>query len=214
MLSLAIALQGPMMSFSLSSHEREKATQLMPTKSAIVGLMACCLGRRRDEELSDLAALKMHIRVDAEGMRMQDFHTIGNALRANGQINDDQFVSLRDYLVSAAFLVVVSGEATLISQVAQALRNPRFVPYLGRRTCFPARPLFIQEPSTHSAEELMTALDDLTGTGGIKTIWLEEEARDAVAVFDQPMTGRRFGRRMLRSSEVELAPGYAQGGAV
>lgn len=190
------------MSFSTASHERERPTDYMPSKSGIVGLLACCLGRRRGADLSDLAALSVSVRADKAGLMLTDYQTIQNAPRANGKLNPDTFVMRRGYLQDAAFTVVLEGNRALLEEVEAALENPVFVPYLGRRSCLPTRPLLRYPVSERSPLDLLTYLPDLSGGGGERLGFIEPGQGDSLpAPFpldDQPAPGRKFRRRYVQ----------------
>lgn len=74
---LLLRLEGPLQSWGYRSRFSDRDTGLEPTKSGIVGLLCCALGRSRSESPADLAALAMHVRVDREGALLKDFHTAG-----------------------------------------------------------------------------------------------------------------------------------------
>lgn len=50
--------------------------------------------------------------------------------------------SNRYYLADAAFLVALHGDATTVARCAEALQNPAWPYYLGRKSCVPAAPVF------------------------------------------------------------------------
>ena len=49
MKTLLLKLSGPMQSWGTSSHFNTRHTDLYPSKSAIIGMLAASLGYRRDE---------------------------------------------------------------------------------------------------------------------------------------------------------------------
>lgn len=65
--TLLIRLQGPLQSWGTRSRFDHRDTWPYPTKSGVVGLLAAALGRDRREDVSDLAALRMGVRVDRKG---------------------------------------------------------------------------------------------------------------------------------------------------
>jgi CRISPR system Cascade subunit CasD len=125
-----------------------------PTKSGVIGLLACALGRGDDETIRALsAALRMGVRVDEAGVRLTDYHTVGGGyetpalLTAEGKPKwssggPHTEISPRDYLADASFLVALRGDPALIAQLTAALQDPVWVVYLGRKSCPPARPVF------------------------------------------------------------------------
>lgn len=132
---LLMQLAGPLQSWGASSRFARRTTEQAPTKSGVIGLLGAALGRHRSDDFADLAALRFGVRVDQRGTVLRDFHT---AHRFGGEALP---VSERFYLADAVFVAAVEGERGLIGELHRALRDPVFLPYLGRRSCPPARPL-------------------------------------------------------------------------
>jgi CRISPR system Cascade subunit CasD len=145
--TLLIRLCGPMQSWGTQSRFTERDTEREPTKSGVVGLLCAALGRSRDADVSDLAALRMGVRVDREGVVLRDYHTAGAGTgirRASGALSKDPVVSNRYYLADADFLVGLEGEdAGLLQRLDQAVRRPRWQLYLGRKAFVPALPPYL-----------------------------------------------------------------------
>ncbi|MFN8465494.1 MAG: type I-E CRISPR-associated protein Cas5/CasD [Caldilineaceae bacterium] len=113
-----------------------------PSKSGIIGLLCAALRRPRSEPVEDLAALRMGVRVDQEGRLLRDWHTAGidGYLRASGDIERKTVItSTRYYLSDAAYLVGLEGsDHAFLHQLQDALNNPRWMLYLGRKSCPPS----------------------------------------------------------------------------
>ncbi|MFJ6443848.1 type I-E CRISPR-associated protein Cas5/CasD [Streptomyces sp. NPDC091649] len=138
---LLLRLAGPLQSWGSAARFARRTTENAPTKSGVIGLLAAAQGRRRDADLTDLAALEFGVRVDQPGTRLRDFQTAhhGDTLKAMP-------LSERFYLADAVFVAGVSGEAGLVQRLYEALLEPVFLPYLGRRSCPPSRPVTIAGP--------------------------------------------------------------------
>lgn len=210
-LSLPIALQGPMMTFCSASHEREKPSETLPTKSTVMGLIAAALGRSRSDDLSDLRRLRLAVRVDAPGVMNTHYQTASEVMRANRTVNPNRQVMHRGYLCGAAFMCAVQGEGELIRQIEQALQNPKWPLYLGTRVCLPTRPPYVQPASEHSLDELLSSLPLLQGTESEVLCLIEDErgeltVRDDVPLqgFDTPQGKHRY-RRRLRIRRVRVS---------
>jgi CRISPR system Cascade subunit CasD len=134
MSTLALQLAGPLQSWSVASRFAWRTTTSAPTKSGVIGLLAAALGRQRDADLSDLAALRFGVRTDQPGVRVRDFQTAHHA-----DTHDSMPLSYRFYLADAVFLAAVEGDDELIGTLHAALQRPHFLPYLGRRSCPPSR---------------------------------------------------------------------------
>jgi CRISPR system Cascade subunit CasD len=171
--TLMLALQGPLQSWGERAHWDVRDTALMPTKSGIVGLLGCALGLNDDDSLRELARqIDVGMRCDRQGMLLTDLHTvIGGVLAASGEIKinantkePEGVRSWRQYLADATFLIAVRGPEGVIMRCAHALRAPVWPPYLGRKSCPPARPLLegtADYPSVLAALEAWPRLGDM-----------------------------------------------------
>ena len=98
MSTLLLRLAAPLQAWGINSKFDIRKTEREPSKSGVVGLLAAALGRRRDESLDDLAALKFGIRSDKEGELLKDFHMVLKDKKTS-------YVTTRYYLADAIFLV-------------------------------------------------------------------------------------------------------------
>jgi CRISPR system Cascade subunit CasD len=133
-------LRAPMMSWGDHSQFGHRDSRREPTKSAVIGLLCAALGRPRWEPVDDLAALKMGVRVNQEGVLQKDYHTVQDNMRADGsKVNTT--LSDRYYVADADYLVGLEGDAALLGQLDGALQAPRWQLYLGRKSFIPSRPI-------------------------------------------------------------------------
>lgn len=131
--SLLLLLKGPMQSWGDESRYKTRATATTPTKSGIVGLIAAAQGRRRTDEIEDLAALKLAVRVDQSGSLLRDYQT---AQPWQTKPNSAGQLVTRYFLSDAAFLVAVESEdRAQLENIAAALKSPVFPLFMGRRSC-------------------------------------------------------------------------------
>lgn len=130
MSTLLLRLAGPMQSWGMRGRFTRRTTELQPTKSGVVGLLAAAMGRRRTDPIEDLAQLRMGVRIEQPGRLMRDFQT---ATRPGVTAP----LSYRYYLSDAIFLAAVEGPEPLVEGIDSALTTPKFPLYLGRRA-FPA----------------------------------------------------------------------------
>ena len=119
-----------MQAWGSQSRFTERETEREPTKSGVIGLVCAALGRGREEDVSDLAALRLGVRVDQEGRLERDYHTAGGEDRkVGGTVPTNRY-----YLADADFLVGLEGpERGFLEQIEAALRAPRWQLYLGGR---------------------------------------------------------------------------------
>jgi len=101
-----------------------------------------------------LNTLAMGVRKDRPGTRWWDYHTVGakvgvlkadgTGIKRTGGGKDDPIetlISRREYLCDASFLVALRGQHHLIRRVTDALANPKWTLYLGRKSCPPTLPI-------------------------------------------------------------------------
>ena len=157
---LFLRLEGVMQSWGEHSKWDERDSALMPTKSGVVGLLACALGYPRgDARIDELSRkLDMAVRADRTGNVMTDFHTVqrtpavltAEVKKATGELKEkttdkgslvDTITSHRQYLQDASFLVVLSGAEDILESCAAALGSPAWPPFLGRKSCPPSLPM-------------------------------------------------------------------------
>ncbi|MGA5824151.1 type I-E CRISPR-associated protein Cas5/CasD [Kitasatospora sp. NPDC094028] len=150
---LLLHLAAPMQSWGSPSQFGTRLTYPYPTRSGMTGLFACALGRPRGTDLGDLAELRYTVRIDRPGRLMRDYHTIGGGYprertvitAAGGRrpLKEATLQSERWYLADAAFTVAVTGPPDVTGDLAGALREPVWHPYLGRRSCPPTSPVLV-----------------------------------------------------------------------
>lgn len=151
---LALRLEGPLQSWGFDSQYNRRNTGLMPTKSAIAGMCCAALGlpRGSDDEkifLESFQSVRMTaIAIPRTGSkkelpvrRLQDYHTVQNTRRASGAINNDCVLTHRQYLTDAAFGILLEGELSFLKQIADALADPVWGVWLGRKACIPSAPV-------------------------------------------------------------------------
>ncbi|ANY05851.1 type I-E CRISPR-associated protein Cas5/CasD [Pseudonocardia sp. HH130630-07] len=133
---LLLRLAGPLQSWGTGSRFTRRATDRVPSKSGVVGLLAAAQGRRRTDPLEELLSLRMGVRIEQAGRVERDFQTA-----ARPGERTPVSVSTRHYLADAVFLAAVEGDPILLDALHDALRRPHFPLFLGRRSCPPAGPI-------------------------------------------------------------------------
>lgn len=136
MSTLLLRLAGPMQSWGEESRSVRRETAKAPTKSGVLGMLAAAQGRRRTDDIEDLLSLDFAVRIDQPGRVERDFQT---STTLDGRHSFP--LTTRYYLTDAIFLAAVQGDASLITVLDTALRQPRFPLYLGRRSCPPVGPV-------------------------------------------------------------------------
>lgn len=160
-LLLLLRLEGPLQSWGERARWDYRDTTTMPTKSGIIGLLACASGISRNAPilLEMDKKLSTGVRMDRPGQIITDYHTISGTIRTaegkqrGAKDEESTLQSYRQYLQDAAFFVVVSGDETLLVSCAERLRHPIWPVFLGRKSCVPTRPVY---------EDLTTDYSSLT----------------------------------------------------
>jgi len=156
---LLIRLAGPMQAWGTQSRFSIRDTGLEPSKSGVIGLLCAALGKPRNEglahgdwpALAELGQLTMAVRVDRPGVMARDFHTALDVIKASGKRpsreKDPKFTStsMRYYLADADFLVGLQGPTGLLERLHQALGDPVWPLYLGRKSFVPSLPVRISD---------------------------------------------------------------------
>ncbi|GAA5785388.1 type I-E CRISPR-associated protein Cas5/CasD [Chitiniphilus shinanonensis] len=212
--TLLLRLQGPFQSWGVTSRFDERDTQLEPSKSGVLGLICAALGRDRSEPLDDLAALRMGVRVDREGVPMRDYQTATGVMIASGKPDLRRTViSPRFYLADAAFLVGLEGtDQMLLARVHDALRAPHWPLALGRKSFAPGEPVWLPDGlSPLGLEAALAAYPRLRAPqrGGTGTVvrTLLEDVREGSIRLDQPVAPfaeRQFGPRYVKSGVMDV----------
>lgn len=144
-----------------------------PGRSAVLGLVAAARGIERTDESGHQrldAGFYYAVRTDAPGRPLVDYHTAQTpkarkgrtfATRREELASDglNTVLSTREWRADAFFTVALwlRPEAALdLEETAAALRRPRFVLYMGRKSAPPGLPL---NPEIIEAESFMAAFD-------------------------------------------------------
>lgn len=138
MYTLLLRLSAPLQSWGSESMYDNRETDSMPTKSGVIGMLAAALGMKRNENLEDLRKLGFGVRIDLPGVKLNDFQIteMGEKLNSN--------LSTRCYLSDAIFLVgLESADGVYLEKIEDALKNPKYSVFLGRRSCPPTQPLVL-----------------------------------------------------------------------
>lgn len=143
-----LRLEGVLQSWGEDAKWDMRGSADMPSKSGIIGLLACAMGLERgDLQIAAMAqAVTIAVRADRPGVRMTDYHTVTGTPLLNAarkpRSSGNTLVSRRQYLQDASFLAVLQTDETWLERFVQALNTPKWCIYLGRKSCVPSRPIF------------------------------------------------------------------------
>ena len=221
-LFLGLRLEGPLQSWGFDSQFNRRNTGLMPTKSAIAGMCCAALGYGRGtfqehEFLTAftnvrMTAISKPCTIDKNGKdrelsvrRLQDYHTVQNTRRATGVINNDCVLTHRQYLADAAFGVLLEGAAAFMADISDALANPVWGLWLGRKCCIPTAPILagIWQDKTEALQSLIGA-EPLDSFAYQEDVVRFEDGRDSLP--DMPVSFA-IGNRQFSRRRVKIHPG-------
>lgn len=164
---LLLWFEAPLQSWGSDSKFGRRDTQAFPTKSGVLGLVCSAMGAggEQRELLAEFAALgqtvvsfaraktkeDLAVKLDREPL-LRDFHMVGSGYdkqdpwatmlipkTAEGKpaVGGGSKMTYRYYLQDAAFAVVLEVPGDKCDTIAQALQNPAWDVYLGRKNCVP-----------------------------------------------------------------------------
>ncbi len=225
-----LRLDGPLQSWGVTSRFVYRDTADGPSFSGIVGLICAAMGLRRAEanaRLPELAKLEMGVRVDRPGWKMSDYHTAGagvGMMSAAGDIKKtattgefETHVMRKEYLADASFLVALRGEPTTIDQVAAALQDPVWPPFLGRKSCPPSVPIYEGGGEFETVEAALRSrtwqprLDGFEKVPRSLRAFVPAAIGEGFAVADVPVsfTHRVYHTRNVREIDIPVTLGAA-----
>lgn len=175
---LVFRIYAPLMSWGDIAPGTHRPTLAMPTRSALLGLVASALGvdRTDDERHKALAqGLGCASRRETTGIPLSDYHTVQAPDSRGGRTwatrRDElqarivhTILSQRDHLQDTAYTVGLwardtGGDQIELAGIQRALDRPRYPPYIGRRACPPALPFhpqLVHAPTLREAFEKAT----------------------------------------------------------
>jgi CRISPR system Cascade subunit CasD len=229
--------EAPLQSWGSDSKFGRRDTLAFPTKSGVLGLVCSALGAggAQRELLAEFAPLRQTvisfarckkkegkvIKQDREPL-LRDFHMVGS-----GYNDQDPWASLlipktsegkkavgggtkmtyRFYLQDAAFAVILEVPGDTAESIAEALQNPAWDIYLGRKNCVPTdfvyRGTFDQE--TAALEQAGTIAGEkqrIENFRAVQGALGEGEADEVLTINDVPV---QFGEdKRYRDRQVSL----------
>ncbi|MHB1655772.1 MAG: type I-E CRISPR-associated protein Cas5/CasD [Burkholderiales bacterium] len=176
--TLIFQLQAPLSSWGEVAVGEYRPSAEYPSQSAIHGLLGAALGIARDNDAAQRAlrsSYRVAVGVLSQGRLLRDYHTAQVPSRTDlkkrphatrrdelslPKTDLNTILSSRDYRQDAASLVAVQMLADApysLAQLAGALKKPKFMLYLGRKSCPVAVPL---HPCILSTDTIKAAFSD------------------------------------------------------
>ena len=162
---LIFQLHGPMASWGADAPGEVRHSHELPSRSALLGLLAAALGIRRDEE-ARLKAFNQHysflLCASQDPRWARDYHTVqmpkevrkARYYSRRDELSDPELlsalISRRDYYTDAWWMVAIAQTTNApysLEQLRDALQRPVFSLYLGRKSHplgLPLAPLLLE----------------------------------------------------------------------
>ncbi|MEN9501636.1 MAG: hypothetical protein RI964_921 [Pseudomonadota bacterium] len=208
---LILKLQGVMQAWGEHTFEGLRPSTNFPTRSALTGLLAACLGIDRNDRQQQQALANSFLyavrqdETEHSVIKMTDYHTVKDAREDYvGLKSHDTIITQREYLLDAAFTVAIwntEGAEYTLEQLKAAVCQPRYTPFLGRRSCPITRPLYESRVQAINSDEALKLIEPVAGV-----IYSEEDLPDVIGrnkhrhrVRDVPLPNqpRQFASRMV-----------------
>lgn len=220
---LVFQLYGPLAAWGEPAVGEVRHTNPIPGRSAILGLLAAALGIRREEE-ARLSELNGHYRIAVRQLResqwLRDYHTV-QVPRENRKLRyatrrdelrlaSDELqtiLSTREYRCDAYYLIAIElteGAPHDLDQLRQALQEPVFPLYLGRKSCPPGLPLAARclqgelAQVLKDAESILYPLLQPREGWGMSCFWegkaeiVGMQLQQSIMRSDQPLSRKRW----------------------
>lgn len=172
---LVFRIYGPMASWGSTAVGGVRPSATLPTRSAVLGLMAAAFGicRMEDERLSALSnSFGIVVKAESEGTLLRDYHTAQvpstdkkalwlhrKAELEYARTTINTVLSTRDYRTDGHWVIGIEerlGATFSLEQLAEALKSPAFPLFLGRKSCPLAAPL---DPRIVESTQMIDALN-------------------------------------------------------
>ncbi len=175
--------EAPLQSWGADSKFGPRDTMDFPTKSGVLGLLCAALGASGEQRelLAEMAPLRQtvisYVRPGREReTTLMDFHMVGSGYddsdpwqslmipkTAEGKkaVGGGTKMTYRYYLQDARFAVILEVPEKRADSFAEALLNPVFDIYLGRKNCVPTDFVFRDGNIFNTEEDAVAAIAEL-----------------------------------------------------
>ncbi|TQE99040.1 MAG: type I-E CRISPR-associated protein Cas5/CasD [Spiribacter salinus] len=172
---LVFRLYGPFASWGEAAVGPTRPSASYPGRAAVIGLLGAALGIRRDDDVRQRSlrdSVQVAVKQISAGVLVRDYHTAQvpqKQPRVTYYTRRDELsqprkrihtiLSSREYRCDGYWTVAVSltGTDWQLSDLAEALRQPRFHLYLGRKACPLAAPVVPQIVTAAGIREALSS---------------------------------------------------------
>lgn len=213
---LLLWFEAPLQSWGFDSKFGRRETLNFPTRSGVVGLVCSALGAggEQRELLAEFSSLRqtvisfVHSRQTENGKRkldreplLRDFHMVGSGyddrdpwmslmipktISGGKSVGGGTKMTYRFYLQDSFFAVIFEALPQRALELAEALRNPVWDLYLGRKNCVPTD--FIYRGTFETQEEAEKSAHDIATEKNLLEDFRVLDGVDDVDTCDEVMT--------------------------
>lgn len=195
MATLMLRIAAPLQSWGSESKFNIRGTEREPTKSGIIGMIAAAMGIQREDisnRIEQLSKLRFGVRVEREGKLIKDFHMVHEYKKGK---EGNSYITERYYLSDAVFLVALeSDDKELLEWIDEALKNPVFPLFLGRRSCPPTLPIVMGLTDESLVDSLKKWHDLVENDTGYKRLTYESIVGGRI-IHDIPVSFSQLHRK-------------------
>ncbi len=178
---LALWLEAPLQSWGSDSKFYRRDSLDFPTRSGVLGLLCCAMGAGGSQVqwLSMMSqytqtVLSYERKNNARGARLQDFHMVGSGYNekdpwqlllipktSEGKkaVGGGTKMTYRYYIQDRAFGIALAISSDQAQRIAEALLNPVWDLYLGRKSCAPTDKIY--RGTFDDANQAKSCLDEI-----------------------------------------------------
>lgn len=190
---LCLAIESPFQSWGTTSSGGHRRTNTIPTRSGILGMISnaariyekdeklflqkffglsqTCIAYGQQNELLIDYQIMSPSKVQQSGKDICCCGTYVPSLgivHPDGTFHKENIISLKEYIQSGKFAVILETPTELVPMIEEALNCPKQPIYFGRKSCVPSRKIFVGAYTTK--EEAMQAANDIYKTDKGKDI--------------------------------------------
>jgi len=204
---LILKLEGPLQAWGGHTFEDRRPSELFPTRSGLLGLLAACSGIDRSDRKGQQAlatSVLFAVRVDSTPIKMVDYHTVKDARKEHQGLKMNATIQtwreyLQDAKTSVRFSVAIwltEHATTSLDELVNAVNKPVYTPFLGRRSCPITRPLYADRVSAIDEHAALTLVEPNSGMVYSETV---DETKPKLLIRDVPISGhkRQFTTRQV-----------------